>query len=246
MYLWTVLWTIIVWLISFICYLPILLEKNGTDVPKALTAFKYLFVIVPLAVSAIFAAYCRGFKKWLLGLFSEKIKARSIFFCAAAGAIGLAFSFVYSLTVNEPNLFTYSYPTFFSVIVGSAYLFVTALAEESAWRGFLLNGLSESGSTTFALIYTGIAWAVWHIPMWTIRNSLGLGETALYFVWTFLLSFVIGKFFLTYKNVITTALLHTLFNICFIAPVPYNTALLVLAAAAVFVWWHKMGRYRKS
>ncbi len=230
-----VLWTISVWAFSFVCYLPMLLEQNGIGVPPILTAAKYLFVVVPFVISVVFSSAHSEFKKWLTGLFAEKIKLKSLAFCAVTGAIGLAFAFLYSLIAKEQNLFTDNYPTFFSIIAGSAYLFVTALAEESAWRGYLLNKLSDGKGTPFALIYTGIAWAVWHIPMWTIRNSLGIGETAIYFIWTVLLSFVLGKFFLTYKNVITTALLHMLFNICFIAPVQYNVGLLCLAAATVLV-----------
>lgn len=237
-----VLWTISVWTLSFVCYLPMLLEKNGIGVPPILTAAKYLFVIVPLVISVIFSAAHGEFKRWIAGLFAEKIKTKSIIFCALTGAAGLIFSFAYSLIASERDLFVKNYPTFFSVIAGSAYLFVTALAEESAWRGYLLNKLSDGKETPFALIYTGIAWAAWHIPMWTTRNSLGIGETVLYFIWTVLLSFVLGKFFLTYRNVITTALLHMLFNICFIAPVQYNVGLLSLAAATVLVVAEKKKR----
>lgn len=148
--------------------------------------------------------------------------------------MGLAFSFAYSLTASESDLFAKNYPTFFSVITGSVYLFITALAEESAWRGYLLNTLSDNKKTPFALIYTGIAWAVWHIPMWTIRNSLGVGETAVYFIWTLLLSFILGSFYLKYKNVIAAALLHMLFNTCFIAPVRYNVIFVGCAAVVMY------------
>lgn len=234
LYAETAVWTALVWVLSFTCYLPTLLKNDGADVPKVLTAAKYLFVIVPLVFSVIFAAAHGEFKKWLTGLFSERIKIKSIIFCAVTCAIGLAFSFAYSMITNESDLFAKNYPTFFSVIMGGVYLFITALAEESAWRGHLLNKLSGGKATPFALIYTGIAWAVWHIPMWTIRNSLGFGETAVYFAWTVLLSFVLGSFYLKYKNVITAALLHMLFNTCFIAPVQWNVVLLGLTAAAVF------------
>lgn len=238
-----ILWTVSVLTLSFICYLPMLLERYGIGVSPILTAAKYLFVIVPLMISVIFSAAHGELKRWLAVLFDEKIKTQEITICAVTGAAGLMLSFVYSLIANERDLFTNNYPTFSSVIVGSAYLFVTALAEESAWRGYLLNQLSDSKETPLALIYTSMVWAVWHIPMWTIRNSLGIGETALYFIWTLLLSFVLGKFFLTYKNITTAALLHMLFNICFIAPVYYNIVVLSLAAAAVFIVTVKKKHY---
>lgn len=237
-------WTALVWGISFACYLPTLLEKNGIDVPKAFIAAKYLFVIVPLIVSIIFAVVRGGFKKWFAGLFAEKIRLKSVLFCAVTGAVGLIFSFVYSLISGERGLFADAFPSVLSVIAGCAYLFFTALAEESAWRGFLLNNLSSERGEPFALIYTSVAWAVWHIPMWTIRNSLGVGETALYFGWTILISLVIGKFYLTNKNLITTALIHMLFNICFIAPVQYNVILAGVGAAAMCPFFVR--EYRKK
>lgn len=227
-------WTILVWGISFACYLPTLLEKNGIAVPKAFIAAKYLFVIIPLVVSVIFAALRGGFKKWFAELFAEKIRLKPILFCVATGAVGLSFSFVYSLIAGEREAFADAFPSVLSVIAGCVYLFVTALAEESAWRGFLLNNLSTERGEPFALIYTSVVWAVWHIPMWTIRNSLGVGETTLYFSWTILISLAIGKIYLASKNLIITALIHMLFNVCFIAPVQYNVILAVVGAATMF------------
>lgn len=237
------MWTALVWGISFVCYLPTLLGKNGIDVPKAFIAAKYLFVIVPLVVSVIFASLRGGFKKWFTGLFAEKIRLKPILFCIATGAVGLAFSFVYSLAAGERELFADAFPSVLSVIVECAYLFVTALAEESAWRGFLLNDLSTERGEPFALIYTSVVWAIWHIPMWTIRNSLGIGETALYFSWTILISLVIGKFYLANKNLITTALIHMLFNVCFIAPVRYNV---ILAGVGIAVMYPTFARKHRK
>lgn len=220
------LWIALVWSLSFVCYLPMLLEKSGVGVPEVFIAAKYLFVAVPLIVSVIFAAVSGEFIKWLRGMFAIKITKNPVIYCVAAGTLGLTFSLIYSFVEGNPNLFYDNYPTAISVVTGSIYLFFTAMLEEIAWRGYLLNTLSNNGKTHIALLCTGISWSVWHIPMWTIRNSLELGETALYFVWTFLISFVIGNLFITYKSVIPAALLHMLFNTCFIAPVQYNIVLI--------------------
>ena len=63
----TIIWTITVWTLSFACYLPTLLENDGVGVPKELTAAKYFFIIVPLAVSVVFAASHGEFKRRLRG-----------------------------------------------------------------------------------------------------------------------------------------------------------------------------------
>lgn len=239
LYIKTAAWTAAVLALSFLCYLPMLLKNNGIQIPEALIFAKYLFVIVPLAVSVIFLSG-HGLKKWLRGLFSDRISIKPIFFCIAVGIIGLIFSLAYSLFSNDKELFIRNYPNFFSVITSGVYLFATALAEECAWRGFLLNELSDKKGALPALIYTGISWAVWHIPMWTIRNALDLKETAIYFVWTITVSVIIGVFFLSYKNVMTAALLHMLLNMCYIAPVRYNVFPAAgIAAVTIFLFIRK-------
>ena len=234
LYIQTVIWTIAVWGLSFACYLPMLLKNIGVQIPEVLTAAKYLFVAVPFAVSAICASK-QGFKKWFLSLFSDKIRIKTILFCTAIGAAGLIFSLVYSIISDDKDLFARNYPTFFSIIIGIIYLFFTAFIEECAWRGFLLNELSNKKGTVPALIYTGISWAVWHIPMWTIRNALGFGEIAFYFIWTVIVSVIIGIFYLSNKNVVTATLLHMLFNTCFIAPVQFNILPAAIIALVAFL-----------
>lgn len=234
LYIQTVIWTIVVWGLSFARYLPMLLKNTGMQIPEVLTAAKYLFVAVPFAVSAVFASK-QGLKKWFLCLFSDKISIKPILFCTAIGAAGLIFSLIYSLLSGDKDLFARSYLTFFSIIIGSIYLFFTAFIEECAWRGFLLNELLDKKGTIPALVYTGISWAVWHIPMWTIRNALGFGEIAFYFIWTVTVSVIIGIFYLSNKNVVTAALLHMLFNTCYIAPVQFNILPAAIIAVVVFL-----------
>ncbi len=185
------LWTILVWTLSFLCYLPMLLDKNGVYVPESAQSLKYFFVVMPLFISILFALKQKCLKIFFAGLFAEKIKFRSIFICAILGCIGLLFSYIYAMVSDETDLFLYSYPTVFAAAVNCSYLFVTAFVEEIAWRGFLLNKIiSENGKKT-AFIYVGLVWSVWHIPMWAIRNSLGFKEILIYFIYTVFISFVL-------------------------------------------------------
>ena len=41
-----------------------------------------------------------------------------------------------------------------------------------------------------AQIINGIIWAVWHIPMWTIRNSLGFEDILPLMIWAVLISLI--------------------------------------------------------
>lgn len=236
------LWTILVWTLSFLCYLPMLLDKNGVNVPESAQSLKYFFVVMPLFISILFALKQKCLKIFFAGLFAEKIKFRSIFICAILGCIGLLFSYIYAMVSDETDLFLYSYPTVFAAAVNCSYLFVTAFVEEIAWRGFLQNKMiSENGKKT-VFIYVGLVWAVWHIPMWAIRNSLGFKEILIYFIYTVFISFVLGIIFCTYKNILIVSLSHMIFNTCFIAPVKYNIILLgCILILSIFFFKKRIG-----
>ena len=234
-----ILWTAFVLILSFFCYLPMLLDKKGINVFEAALGLKYLFLMVPLAVSVFFTWKNGTLKKWFPALFAAKIKVWAIFNCIISGSTGLAFSVMYCLITGEKDLFTKNYPDILAVVIGCSYLFLTALLEESAWRGFLLDRIAAVKGKRNALIYVGVIWAIWHIPMWSVRNSLGFMEILIYFMWTILVSFLLGTHFYKYKDILTVSLLHMLFNSCFLAPVKYNVILLGCITALMILMGRK-------
>ena len=244
-----IVWTVLVLLLSSICYLPMLLVKKGYRLPAAasqLINLKYFYVVIPAAISVLTVIRGGSLKKWTGTLFSEKITLRSVFVCIAAGGIGLAVSGVYAFFADRPNLFAENYPSFFSFVISCAYLFITALVEETAWRGFLLdkwNGIKGKGRAFF---YTGLTWAVWHIPMWAVRNSLELKEIVFFFMWTLFISFILGMSYFSNKNLIAVSLLHMICNACFLASVSVNLILAgTILALAGFIGWKK-GRRKEG
>lgn len=116
---------------------------------------------------------------------------------------------------------------------------MTALLEEVAWRGFLLNKLATAKGKKFALVYVGIIWVIWHIPMWAVRNSLEFGEILMYAIWTILISLILGILFYRYKSILIVSLSHMIFNTCFIAPVKYNVILLMCIIILSFIIFNK-------
>jgi membrane protease YdiL (CAAX protease family) len=52
-----------------------------------------------------------------------------------------------------------------NVVVGGA------LAEEAGWRGFLLPGLRARYGTTIAGGLVGVAWALWHLPLYALPGA---------------------------------------------------------------------------
>ena len=181
----------------------------------------------------------RYLKKWIRALFVEKVKIQEIFSCIILGSIGLCFSIIYCLVVGEKDLFTNSYPSVLAVIFTCSYLFITALLEEIAWRGFLLSKLAAAKGKEIALVYVGIIWVIWHIPMWAIRNSLGYKEIITYAIWTILISLILGILFYRFKSILIVSLSHMIFNTCFIAPVKYNVILLACILILSFIIFNK-------
>ncbi|MEY8485101.1 CPBP family intramembrane glutamic endopeptidase [Lachnospiraceae bacterium 48-21] len=120
-----------------------------------------------------------------------------------------------------------------------SYLFATALLEEMAWRGFLLNKLATAKGKEIALAYVGIIWVIWHIPMWAVRNSLGFSEILMYAIWTVLISLILGILFYRYKNILIVTLSHMIFNTCFITPMKYNVILLAFILILSFIIFNK-------
>lgn len=240
------LWTILVWTLSFLCYLPMLLDKNGVHISETAQSLKYFFVVMPLLISILFALKQKCLKNFFAGLFAEKIKFRSIFICVILGCIGLLFSYIYAMVSDETDLFLYSYPTVFAAAVNCSYLFVTAFVEEIAWRGFLLNKIISANGKKTAFIFVGFVWAVWHIPMWVIRNSFGFKEVIIYFIYTVIISFILGIIFCEYKNILTVSLAHMIINTCYIAPVKYNVILLVcILFLSFFLLRKRIGTFGK-
>lgn len=71
--------------------------------------------------------------------------------------------------------------------------------EELGWRGYGLDALQERFSALHASLILGVAWAVWHLPLFFIRGTwqadLGLG---LHGFWWFALSIVAQTVLLTF------------------------------------------------
>ncbi|MBD5162307.1 MAG: CPBP family intramembrane metalloprotease [Oscillibacter sp.] len=230
----TILWVSAVYAFSFICYVPMLLRQFGAMVPDALLYLRYFFVLIPALISAIFLTGEHTVKSCWLNCF-KKISAKEIFVCIAAVLAGLLTSFGYSLW-QKAELFRHAYPSPSAFVFSAAYLFATALMEEMAWRGFLLNRIAIGRGKVSAAGLTGVIWAVWHIPMWTVRNSLGLEEVIPLFIWAVLISLVLGITYFRFKNLLSVSLLHMIFNICFLAPAKYNNVVIFIGIIICYIF----------
>ena len=223
------LWFSVVYVLSFICYVPTLLEKNGIMIPNGLLYLKYIYVCIP-AMATIFLLVCeQSLKAYFTQMFSGKITIKYILIWAICMVTGIFGSYCYSFIV-ETDVFKKTYLTLTSLFTSCIYLLITAFVEEIAWRGFLLERLPFKKSKS--VLFVGVVWAVWHMPMWIIRNSLGIEQIVCLCIWTLLVSVVLGTIYCHCRNILLIAIMHATFNICYLAPVLYN---IVILAIVIFI-----------
>lgn len=228
-----VIWIIIVLVLSTLCYIPMLLDRLDVPVISILLNTRYLFVLIPLLVSIAYTVKEHNTFRWISGLFSSKNISHGIMICMVFIVVGISSSLGYNLFVSEDNLFRENYSGIVSVVIGFVYLFIMAMFEETAWRGFLLNRLSAKEAKLQYVLITGMIWGIWHIPMWSIRNMLNVNEIVTYFIWSMLLALILGTIFYKIHNVVILAILHTVFNMCYLAPAIWNN--LVIAIVILLV-----------
>ncbi len=225
-------WVFAVYVLSFICYVPVWLNQNGMIIPNILLSLKYLYVCIP-SIAAVFLLICeQNVKVYFAQMFSGKITAKHFLIWAVCLAAGILGSYSYSL-ITGVNVNVYSSSA--SLLASCIYLLITAFAEEIAWRGFLLER-SPFKKKIISVIFVGAVWAVWHMPMWIIRNSLGFEPIVWLCIWTVIVSVGLGMTYYQCRNILLTAILHATLNICYLAPMPYNIVILamVMSAGALF------------
>ena len=232
------LWVSAVYVLSFICYVPALLEQNGIIIPNIVLYLKYLYVCIP-AIVTIFLLICeQNVKVFFTHMLSGKITVKYILIWAICLGVGIMSSYCYSFIVGA-DVFKSIYLTVTSLVSSCIYLLITAFVEEIAWRGFLLERLSFQKRIS-RVIFVGVVWAVWHMPMWIIRNSLGIEQIVCLCIWTLLVSVVLGMTYYRCRNILLIAILHATFNICYLAPMQYNIVVLAIVISVGTLFYKKL------
>ena len=219
------MWIILVWIISTLCYLPMYFDGVGYIVPNTLIQMKYLFVIIPIFLSLIYVKKKISIKKWLYNIFAQKIEFEAFTLCSVIALCGIVCTCILSREVWNKG----------ALLFNAFYLFLMATLEEIAWRGFRIESLLKK-TKKFAILIVSLEWAIWHIPMWIIRNSLGLIEIPLWLVYTVFVGVILGKCMTWYKNILVPILLHTIFNLCFLMPIQINVIVVACVWLGVLIY----------
>lgn len=222
------LWLFLTYVLSALCYLPQILQQGGATVAEAFLHLKNLFIFVPMLISIAFLVReCSFLNFWRKGV--AGLSRKEILVCAIVLLVGFSTTLAYSFFFKA-KAYSSTYPSIFALAGTCIYLLCTAFLEEAAWRGFFLRRLAEGRKAGKSLFIGGMAWAFWHIPMWT-AHGLPVSQQIQLLVWTVLVSVVLGKLYLRCRNILSAALCHMLFNVCFLAPVWINCLLLLCALA---------------
>lgn len=144
-------------LLSIICYY---VRIKGGDAARGMTTI--LMWVPGLSAIIVKIAFYRGER--LLGF--NKFKPRYALLAALAPIIYYGISYpVYWLIAPQSfsgQIYSNS-PIMIIILFFSA--FVGATGEEIGWRGYLIPKLTSLKGVTFAVIVTGLFWAVWHFPL---------------------------------------------------------------------------------
>jgi len=204
-------------------------------VPSMILNLKYFFVLIPIFLTLVFLLRSKGLKKWLIGMFEIKVQIGALLFCLIIAVTGILFTNI--LTMQEWKIQT--------LLVGIAYLFLMALLEEVAWRGYRLRIVATNKKEMVAILLVSLEWSVWHIPMWMIRNFIGIGEIIYWILYTVIVGCVLGKAFMRYRDILVPILLHTIFNVFFLMPIHINM-FVVLGILVANILFEKMERQFKN
>jgi membrane protease YdiL (CAAX protease family) len=99
-------------------------------------------------------------------------------------------------------------------------LFFGPIHEEMGWRGIALPELNKIYSFNTSVLYLGIMWAIWHLPLFfienTYQNQLGLFNLSF---WNFMLSIIFTSviygliYFKTEGSILPVILFHYIGNL---------------------------------
>lgn len=140
------------------------------------------------------------------------------------------------------------------IILSSAIfvLFFGPVPEELGWRGYALDRLQAKWSALTSSLVLGIAWALWHWPLFLInrsyQNSLGLGSLE---SWLYLVAMIPESILMTWiynhtqRSTLSAILFHFMINFNLVEDIflmteqtaIYKVVLRIVSATAVVIIW---------
>lgn len=148
--------------------------------------------------------------------FKTKIKWQTVILVILLQlVIYIAALFTFS-TVNKVNFSSLEFVPLSSIL--SIFIInITSgpLGEELGWRGFAYNELRTKYSLITSAVIIGLAWGLWHFPLWLLSGFQG--SDLLVYILVFMVSIIevsilIALFYDDNRNLFFPILIHFLFN----------------------------------
>jgi len=99
------------------------------------------------------------------------------------------------------------------VILNLPFLIVLGGLEELGWRGFLQPKLEQASNYYLSILFVGLFWGLWHIPLWFIPGTVHCGlPFMLYLLSGFVLTSSFTTLFKYTNSLFLTILSHAWFN----------------------------------
>ena len=129
-------------------------------------------------------------------------------------------------------------------------IILNGFGEELGWRGWLLEHLVQRHGRLGAAFRVGLIWAVWHIPLFWVNQSMADMVGPMLAGW--LISLLLGSFvmahvyFATGRSVLAAALWHVVFNLSVATPataglvaVVTSTVVMIWGGLVIVAWWRQ-------
>lgn len=176
----------------------------------------------------------RRLGEWLKQSFSGRIGAGPFLGSLGLQAFAVAAAAVFAALVSGAPLAALRLAPL-SVLLPGFLVDLTSgpLGEELGWRGYAYGALRERHSPTASSALVGLAWGLWHVPLWLLSGFRGLdllAYAAAFMVAIVSSSVVIGRFYEKSRNVLVAMWIHFWFN--YLAKLFVADFLLLLAGLA--------------
>ena len=208
----------------------------------------FLAVYSPAIGAFIIVAYAGG----LAGL--KRFLRRALLWRSTAAwyaflIIGVPLIFIVG-SVIRGNLLTEPFPfmSFHTLLAALALAAIKGPMEEFGWRGLSLPLLQRKLVPVWAGLVLGVIWGLWHFPAFLLSGTQqSEWSFAAFFAGCLAISIVATALFNRSRgSILLSAFFHfQLMNPIFPDAQPYDTYLLVIAAA-VIVWWNRKDMFKKE
>lgn len=213
--------------------LAVLAAQGIIALPLSAAVFITLATLGP-AIAAIIVSQSEGGRSSVRALLAQagRWRVKPIWYAIAliGPALIMLAAFLLWRILGGPSLSPPPLNAWLSVPILVVVLLIPALFEEIGWRGLALPRLQSRYGALAASLIIGVAWAVWHLPIWFIPEA---GFSSLPFPIFAAFTVAISVLFTWLYNgsggsVLLPALAHAAINAM---PLPWNTAVYLLPEA---------------